>query len=94
MKSIGIRQAKTTFSRLLRAVRRGEEIVITDRGNPIAKIVPIAGDEETNDRWIERMVAEGKLSPRPPNARMPEPLPIEPSDIMQRILREDRDSGF
>lgn len=94
MKTIGIRQAKATFSRLLRAVCRGEEIVITDRGDPIAKIVPIARDEETNDRWIERMVAEGRLSPLPPNARMPEPLPIEPSDLAQRILREDRDSGF
>jgi prevent-host-death family protein len=94
MKSVGIRQAKSSFSRLMRAVRRGEEIVITDRGNPIAKIVPLTRDEETNDQWIARMVAEGRLTPAPPGARMPEPLPIEPSDIMQRILQEDRESGF
>lgn len=41
MTSVGIHEAKTNLSRLLRRVSIGEEIVITRSGEPIAKIVPI-----------------------------------------------------
>jgi len=39
--SVNIHEAKTHFSRLLRRVAAGEEIVISRAGEPIAKIVPI-----------------------------------------------------
>jgi prevent-host-death family protein len=42
MSSIGVREAKTHFSRLLRRVAAGEEIVIERRGKPVAKLVPVA----------------------------------------------------
>lgn len=37
----GIREARQDFTRLLKRVSGGEEIVITDRGRPVAQIVPI-----------------------------------------------------
>jgi prevent-host-death family protein len=40
---INIHEAKTQFSKLLRRVAAGEEIVISRAGQPVAKIVPIAG---------------------------------------------------
>ncbi len=40
MASFNIYQAKTLFSELLRRVRAGEEIVIADAGEPVAKLVP------------------------------------------------------
>ncbi len=40
MESINIHQAKTHLSRLLSRVEHGEEIVISNRGIPIAKLVP------------------------------------------------------
>lgn len=40
MNSVGINQAKTQLSELLRRVAAGEEITITRRGVPIAKLVP------------------------------------------------------
>jgi prevent-host-death family protein len=39
---VNIHEAKTHFSKLLRRVAAGEEIVISRAGQPIAKIVPIA----------------------------------------------------
>ena len=42
MSSVGVREAKTHFSRLLRRVAAGEEIVIERRGKPVAKLVPVA----------------------------------------------------
>ena len=40
METINIHQAKTNLSRLLSRVELGEEIVIANRGIPIAKLVP------------------------------------------------------
>ncbi len=38
-KLVGVHEAKTQFSRLLVEVGRGEEIVITSRGKPVARLV-------------------------------------------------------
>lgn len=40
MESVNIHQAKTNLSRLLSRVEMGEEIIISNRGVPIAKLVP------------------------------------------------------
>jgi prevent-host-death family protein len=40
MRAAGIREARQGLSVLLEDVRKGHEIVITDRGNPVARLVP------------------------------------------------------
>ena len=40
MKPIGVARFKAQLARFLRAVRKGEEIVVTDRRAPIARVVP------------------------------------------------------
>ena len=39
-------EAKTQFSRLLRRVAAGEEITIANRGVPVARLVPVAKDQQ------------------------------------------------
>ncbi len=39
-KSVGVHEAKTNLSRLLEQVASGEEIVITRRGEAVARLVP------------------------------------------------------
>jgi prevent-host-death family protein len=41
METVNIHEAKTQLSRLLSRVERGEEIIIANRGVPIAKLVPL-----------------------------------------------------
>ena len=41
MIEVGVHEAKTTLSRLLRRVAGGEEVVITRGGQPVARLVPI-----------------------------------------------------
>jgi len=41
MSEINIHEAKTQFSKLLKRVASGEEIVIARAGQPVAKLVPI-----------------------------------------------------
>lgn len=40
MKSAGIREARQNLSALLEEVKRGREIMITDRGRAVARLVP------------------------------------------------------
>jgi prevent-host-death family protein len=40
MRTAGVREARQNLSALLSEVRKGREIVITERGRPVAKLVP------------------------------------------------------
>jgi prevent-host-death family protein len=42
MKQVSVRRAKAQFSKLLQHVAAGEEICITNRGVPVARLVPVA----------------------------------------------------
>lgn len=46
MLTVGAFEAKTKFSELLDAVERGEDVVITRRGLPVARLVAVAGRDE------------------------------------------------
>jgi len=43
MTEVGVHEAKTHLSRLLRRVAAGEEIIILSGGRPTARLVPIEG---------------------------------------------------
>jgi prevent-host-death family protein len=71
---VGIRQLKARLSEYLRRVKAGETVLITDRGQPVGRIVPTA--ESLEDR-LQRMVQAGlilwsgrKLEARPPVAQV------------------------
>ena len=46
MDTVGAFEAKTKLSELLDLVERGNEITITRRGEPVAKLVPISRNDE------------------------------------------------
>jgi prevent-host-death family protein len=41
MRQAGVREARQNLSKLLREVRQGREIVITERGVAVARLVPM-----------------------------------------------------
>lgn len=46
MEMIGAHEAKTHLSKLLDRVVRGENLIITRHGKPVAKLVPVKIDQE------------------------------------------------
>ncbi|WP_026379996.1 type II toxin-antitoxin system Phd/YefM family antitoxin [Afifella pfennigii] len=57
MDEIGAFQAKNTLGSLLDRVEKGEEIVITRRGKPVARLVPErAFDRPAAERAVERIL--------------------------------------
>jgi prevent-host-death family protein len=59
MREIGAFEAKNTLGSLLDLVAAGEEIVITRRGKPVARLVPErpAVDRERARRAVEEFIA-------------------------------------
>lgn len=49
MTEVGSFEAKNTLSALLDRAEHGEEIVITRRGKPVAKLVPFLADQEQRE---------------------------------------------
>jgi prevent-host-death family protein len=60
MKSVNIGALRNNLSAYLHEVRNGEEIVVRDRDEPVARIVPF-GHGEPEDEEEARLVAEGVL---------------------------------
>jgi prevent-host-death family protein len=90
MRSIGVRELRQQASRYLRDVERGETIEVTDRGRPLALLVPIP-----TSSTIERLSAEGRLAPsRGDLLELGPPLPplsgVAPAS---QALADDREHG-
>jgi prevent-host-death family protein len=89
--SIGIREAKVNLSKILKDVQRGAEIVITDRGKPVGKIVPVPEDSLPLSERIKQLESRGIIEPVNTKKikRVPPPLPL-PDGMAQKFLEEGR----
>ena len=91
--SVGIREAKIHLSHLLKKVRRGMEIVITERGKPVGKIVPLPRSSLSLAERISELEMRGIIEERKlPLRSLPPPIPVE-GDPAQRFLEQDRRGG-
>ena len=61
MKSAGVAELKARLASYLKIVKSGSEILITDRGVPIAKLVPIDSARKRDTRR-QRLAAAGLLT--------------------------------
>ena len=88
---VGVRELRQNASALLRRVQAGEILEVTDRGRPVARLVPI----KPMSRW-EQLVAEGRLIPAreslAENMRKHPPIELPPgSKSLSEILGEMRE---
>ncbi|MFP3869788.1 MAG: type II toxin-antitoxin system Phd/YefM family antitoxin [Syntrophobacteria bacterium] len=91
---VGIREAKIHLSRYLKMVAEGTEVIITDRGRPVGKIIPVARGEMSLAQRLERLEERGVIEAVAKNRLQEIPPPIHlPEEKAQRYLQEDRESG-
>lgn len=92
---LGLREANQHFSKAIKAVRAGRDVVLTDRGQPIAIIKAIRSDNP-DQAALQAMVADGLISPALRQAPMPvprwRPLKVKGKPVSRTIIedREDR----
>lgn len=89
LREIGIRAAKGRFSELLRDIRKGRSWIITERGLPVARLVPFMGAPASLAERIQASIARGVMDA--PQTKKPFQPPIKVPDAnLQRLLAEDR----
>ncbi len=89
---VGVRDAKAQLSRLLQDVQDGEEWTITERGKPVARLVPIARGTMSFAQRLARLEENGTIEPAHADVLpLPPPLPLQ-SGLAQKMLERDRDS--
>ncbi len=62
-KVVGIREAKAHFSEYVALARSGAEVVVTDRGRPVVRLVALAPSKrvKTEDDVLDELEAAGLL---------------------------------
>jgi len=91
MNSVGVRELRQNASAVLRRVQAGEILEVTDRGRPVARLVPIKPLGV-----LDQMIADGRAKPATmtmaeANRRYP-PIELPPgSKTASEILAEMRE---
>ena len=91
MERIGVRELRQHASRWLARVAAGESLEVTDRGRPIAVLIPVPSEE-----GLDALVAVGRA--RPGDGRLTDlgpPLPLPrgapaPSEVLERLRADER----
>jgi prevent-host-death family protein len=95
MRTTGVTELKASLSEILAQVKSGEDVLITEHGRPIAKIVPLPSWD--TDAATEELVRKGILKPpeRPLDveAFLRLPRPEDPDGLVLQALLEERRSG-
>jgi len=85
MTEVGIRELRDHLSRYLDRVQEGEEVVVTDRGRAIARVLPMNGE-----RTIDRLIAQGLVTPAKQQRRQARPKPLKTAGTVSDLVADQR----
>ncbi|HEY7069229.1 MAG TPA: type II toxin-antitoxin system prevent-host-death family antitoxin [Acidimicrobiales bacterium] len=82
---VGIRDLRDHLSRYIDRVRGGDELVITDRGLAVARLVPVEGG-----RKLDRLIAEGVVTPAAKSRRARPRQRVQARGSVSDLVAEQR----
>ena len=96
MQTTSITELKNSLSAYLRNVKAGEEVLITDRGRPIARIVPISPSDSIEERMddLERRGLLKRGTGKLPEDFWEMPRPKDPEGSVRRAISQEREEGW
>jgi len=83
---VGIRDLKNSLSKYIDRVRAGEEVIVTDRGRPVAKLCPL----DASDDRLAGLVAAGVVRPPSGGTRHRSGSRIQPKGDVSSLVAEQR----
>ncbi len=81
----GVRELRDRLSHYLNVVRDGQEVTVTDHGKAVARLVPL-----DQPRALDRLVAEGLVTPAPAPKRARTPLRVTAKGTVSDLVAEQR----
>lgn len=93
IKSAPVSRLKATLSEYLARVKAGEEVIVTERGKPIAKIVPLPRNASTASSHLLELARAGLVrmgSGRLPGGFWKMPRPKDTRGAGLRALLDER----
>lgn len=85
MAEVSVRMLNQETSKVLARVKRGEEIVLTDRGEVFARIVPASANQ------LNALISAGRVQPATTGGRAPRPtVPMRGSLDAGKLLEKMR----
>ncbi len=82
---VGIRDLRDHLSKYVAQVAGGSEVVITDHGRAVARIVPLEGD-----RILDRLIAEGVVTPASTRRRARPTERLRATGSVSELVAEQR----
>lgn len=83
---VGIRELKNGLSKYIDRVEAGEEVIVTDRGRPVAKLSPL----DASDDRLADLVAAGVVRPPAGGARHRARSRIKPKGNVSSLVADQR----
>ena len=96
MKTAAVSKLKASLSEYLARVKAGEEVIVTERGKPIAKIVPLSRGQAEVPAHLLELARAGLIrlgSGKFPKGFWRMPHPADPTGAVLKALIEERESG-
>lgn len=100
MESAGVADLKARLSEYLARVKAGEEVLVTDRGRPVARLVPVGveaiADDEAETARLIAMEREGLVrlgSGRLPEGFFEKARTEDPEGLLVEAVLEEREEG-
>jgi prevent-host-death family protein len=93
--AVGSRELKTRLGAYLQRVREGRSFVVTDRGEPVAELRPIAHRADATEAKLARLAARGSVtrqSTRP--LRSFTPIRVPKNVSASALISEGREDRF
>jgi prevent-host-death family protein len=96
MKTTTVSKLKASLSEYLRSVKAGEEILVTERGRPVAKLTPAVSSNLLPDHLLEMQkqglvkLGSGKL----PKGFWNLPRPKDPKGLVVKAVLREREEGW
>ncbi len=88
-----VAQTKNELSAILRRVREGETVIVTDHGKPVAQIVPMAGTDLDDN--LQALIREGVVSPPQSMERYGGPtVDLTGRGALSEAVIAERDAGW
>lgn len=95
VKTTAISELKAHLSHYLNQVKSGTEVLVTDRGKPVARIVPLSGKTRLRGSCL-KMEKQGLIklgSGKLPKDFWAMPRAKDPQGLVLKALLEDRENG-